>query len=58
MLTLEFSDDPLAFHNMSITNSSGQVTTVSLNNARFNLPLPAELFVFMDPHLSGSHVKH
>jgi len=58
MLTMEFSDDPLIFHNMNVTDSSGQVTTVSLNNARFNLPLPVELFIFKDPHLGGSHVKH
>jgi outer membrane lipoprotein-sorting protein len=58
MLTLEFSDKPLTLRNMNVTDSSGQVTTVALNNARFNLPLPAELFVFKDPHLHGSYVKH
>jgi outer membrane lipoprotein-sorting protein len=58
MLTLEFADSPLELRNMSVTDSSGQVTTVALNNARFNMPLPPELFVFKDPHLGGSHVKH
>ena len=58
MLTLEFSDRPLEFRNMNVTDSSGQVTTVSFTNARFNLPLPGELFVFKDPHLGGSYKKH
>lgn len=50
-LTLEFSDNPLIIRNMVITDNSGQKTTVSLNNARFNLTLDAALFVFKDPHL-------
>jgi outer membrane lipoprotein-sorting protein len=58
MLTLEFSDGPLLLRNMNVTDSSGQVTTVSLNNARFNMPLPSDLFVFHDPHLGGSYKKH
>jgi outer membrane lipoprotein-sorting protein len=59
MLTLEFSDNPLTFRNMNVTDSSGQVTTVSFTNARFNLPLPAELFVFQDPHLGEtSGIRH
>ena len=53
-LTLEFSDNPIALHNMVVKDSSGQVTTVALNNARFNLPLDPTLFVFKDPHLGGS----
>ncbi len=52
-LTLEFSDDPLVIRNMVVTDSSGQVTTVSLNNAHFGAPLAADLFTFKDPHLGG-----
>jgi outer membrane lipoprotein-sorting protein len=52
-LTLEFSDNPLAIHNIVIKDSAGQVTTVALNNARFNTSIDAELFVFKDPHLGG-----
>lgn len=52
-LTLEFSEDPLTFHNIIVKDSTGQVTTVALNNAQFNMPLPQSLFVFKDPHLSG-----
>jgi outer membrane lipoprotein-sorting protein len=58
MLTLEFTDKPLEFRNMSMTDSSGQVTAVSLTNARFNLPLPSSLFIFKDPHLGVRHVKN
>jgi len=59
MLTLEFADNPLTFRNMTVTDSSGQVTTVALNNARFNMPLPGDLFVFKDPHLgTQSGIKH
>ncbi len=52
-LTLDFSENPLALHNMIVKDSSGQITTVALNNARFNLPLDQQLFVFKDPHLGG-----
>lgn len=59
MLMLEFADKPLEFRNMYVTDSSGQETTVSFTNVRFNLPLPGSLFVFKDPHLgSTSRVKH
>jgi len=59
MLTLEFADAPLTLRNMVVTDSSGQVTTVSLNNARFNMPLPGDIFVFKDPHLGANRsLKH
>ena len=58
MLTLEFMDKPIEFRNMKVMDSSGQVTTVSFSNARFNRPLPSDLFVFRDPHLGGSYKKH
>ncbi|MBY0406580.1 MAG: outer membrane lipoprotein carrier protein LolA, partial [Rickettsiales bacterium] len=48
-LLLEFSDHPLALRNMVITDATQQVTTVSLNNARYGLKLDEELFVFRDP---------
>ena len=57
-LTLEFSDNPLALRRMVVKDSGGQITTVALNNAHFNFPLPASLFTFKDPHLgkkSGIH---
>lgn len=52
-LTLDFSENPLALHTMIVKDSSGQITTVALNNARFNVSLDENLFVFKDPHLSG-----
>jgi len=48
-LMLEFSDHPLQLRNMVVTDSTRQVTSVSLNNARFGLKLDQKLFVFHDP---------
>lgn len=48
-LMLEFSDHPLLIRNMVITDSTHQITTVSLNNARFGTKLDPEMFVFRDP---------
>ncbi len=48
-LTLEFSDNPLQLRNMVIRDATRQVTTVSLNNARFGLKLDPQLFDFRDP---------
>jgi outer membrane lipoprotein-sorting protein len=52
-LELEFSDKPLLIRNMVITDATHQVTSVSLNNARFGLPIDPELFVFRDPRKGG-----
>jgi len=49
LLMLEFSANPLTLRNMVVRDATNQVTTVSLNNARFGLPLDPELFVFRDP---------
>jgi len=51
VLTLEFSDKPLELHTMLVTDNAGQQTTVSLNQARFNIALDNALFIFKDPHL-------
>ena len=48
-LMLEFSDHPLLLRNMVIRDATNQVTTVSLNNARFGLKMNPELFVFREP---------
>jgi outer membrane lipoprotein-sorting protein len=48
-LLLEFSDNPLQLRNMVVTDATHQVTTVSLNNARFGVKLDPELFIFRDP---------
>ena len=48
-LILEFSDNPLLIRNMVVTDSSGLVTTVSLNNANFGVKIDKKLFDFRDP---------
>jgi outer membrane lipoprotein-sorting protein len=48
-LVLEFSDKPLLIRNMVVTDASGQVTTVSLNNARYGEKIDKSLFDFRDP---------
>jgi outer membrane lipoprotein-sorting protein len=48
-LVLEFSDKPMLIRNMVVTDASGQVTTVSLNNANFGAKIDAKLFDFRDP---------
>ena len=48
-LVLEFSDKPLLIRNMVVTDASGQVTTVSLNNANYGAQIDKKLFEFKDP---------
>ncbi len=48
-LILEFSDKPLLIRNMVVTDASGQITTVSLNNANFGAIIDKKLFDFRDP---------
>ncbi len=48
-LMLEFSDKPLTLRNMVVTDATGQVTTVALQNAQFGVKIDPELFVFTDP---------
>lgn len=48
-LLLEFSDSPLQIRSMVVTDATQQKTTVSLQKARYGLPIDKELFVFKDP---------
>jgi outer membrane lipoprotein-sorting protein len=48
-LMLEFSNNPLLIRNMVVTDATNQMTTVSLNNARFGEKVDKELFIFRDP---------
>lgn len=48
-LTLEFSDNPLALRFMGVTDASGNVTQVQLQNAQFGAQLADSFFVFKDP---------
>jgi outer membrane lipoprotein-sorting protein len=54
-LVLELSDKPLQLRNFIVTDASGQVTTVALNNAKFGMPLDKKLFDFRDPRKSWRH---
>jgi len=48
-LLLEFSDNPLLIRSMVVTDASGQVTNVALNNAKFGDSIDKKLFDFRDP---------
>jgi outer membrane lipoprotein-sorting protein len=50
-LLLEFSDHPIRLYNMQITDATGQTTSVSLSNARFDMQLEDSVFAFKDPRL-------
>jgi outer membrane lipoprotein-sorting protein len=56
-LTLEFSDHPLRLYNMQVTDSTGQTTSIALNNARFDVSLSDEVFAFKDPRIGGKNRK-
>ncbi len=48
-LMLELSDKPLLIRNMVVTDATNQITSVSLNNAKFGTALDKNLFDFRDP---------
>ena len=48
-LSLEFSDKPLQLRNIVVKDMQGQLTTISLTNAKYGQALPDKLFVFKDP---------
>ena len=48
-MLLELSDQPLKIRNIVVTDAQAQTTTISLNNARFGVPLERSLFVWKDP---------
>ncbi len=54
-LVLELSDKPLLIRNMVVTDTNGQVTTVSLNNANFGAKIDKNLFDFRDPRQRRIH---
>lgn len=53
-LTLQFSDKPLRLYNMQVTDATGQMTSINLNNARFDQKLTDEVFAFKDPRIGGN----
>ena len=48
-LLLEMADQPLKIRNIVVTDAQGQTTTISLNKARFGMPLEKSLFIWKDP---------
>ncbi len=50
-LTLVLTDDPLTLRKWAVTDAQGTVTNVSLVQAKFGIPLDAELFRFKNPKI-------
>lgn len=48
-IVLEFFDSPLSLRKMVVTDASGNVTNVALNNAKFGEKIEQKLFEFDDP---------
>jgi outer membrane lipoprotein-sorting protein len=48
-IMLEFSESPLTLRNIVIRDATNQITSVSLNDAKFGVDLDSELFIFRDP---------
>jgi outer membrane lipoprotein-sorting protein len=50
MLTMTFSERPLALRQWTILDQRGVSTTVTLTGARFGMPLEAKLFTYQNPY--------
>lgn len=48
-LLLEFSDKPLTLRSIVVTDATGQITTIALQNAQFGAKIDPALFIFKDP---------
>ena len=48
-ITLVFSEAPFDLRQWRVTDARGQSTQVTLSDKEVNRPLPASLFVFIDP---------
>ena len=49
ILTMVFTDPPMALRQWTIVDQQQRVTTVSLSNAQFGMALDPSLFVYQDP---------
>ncbi|MFO1241828.1 MAG: outer membrane lipoprotein carrier protein LolA [Rickettsiales bacterium] len=49
-LTMELTDSPMQLRNLIIKDSKGESTNVSLNGARYGVPLEDKLFQFKNPN--------
>jgi outer membrane lipoprotein-sorting protein len=48
-LTLELSDKPLKIENLVVSDAAGNITSIQLQDAQYNLALDDELFTFENP---------
>ena len=53
VLTMVFSDRPLALRQWSIVDQQRKTITVSLYNEQFNIALDPKLFVYQDPYAAS-----
>lgn len=56
-LTMEFEESPLKLRNLILVDAEGKQTNVSLNNAKYGVSLPDDLFVIKDTRLQGTKRK-
>jgi outer membrane lipoprotein-sorting protein len=48
-LTMVFSDKPLDLKQWTVVDQQGKTTTVALSDVRYDVPVSAQLFTFVDP---------
>jgi len=48
-LTMTFSDRPLDLKQWTVVDQQGKTTTVALSETRYDVPVSAQLFTFVDP---------
>ncbi len=53
-LTMEFEEGPMRLRNLILVDSQGKQTNISLNNAKYGISLPDDLFVVKDTRLKGT----
>lgn len=51
-LTMEFTEGPLKLRNLILVDAQGKQTNISLNNAKYGMTLPNDLFVVKDTRLT------
>lgn len=53
-ITLNFTDNPLAFRGWTVHDAAGLSTTIAITGVETGLDLPAHLFTFIDPPLPAA----
>jgi len=49
VLTLEFTDNPLALRQLTMRDAAGNLTSIHLQGARYGVALGDAIFIFRDP---------